>query len=108
MPGSALERGRLVVGSLDLVSGAVRIELGRDPNRRELAIYRVLGVRQLAQAGLTGRYGHRRVGAVVDLLHAASMALVLGLGPSRWRRGALVQLVLAAGFAAGGMALRRS
>jgi hypothetical protein len=72
---------------------------------------RVLGARQLAQAGLGAAAPTPALlaaGAGADALHALSMA-VLALADPRWRRPAVVSGLTAAAFAAGGaLAARRA
>jgi hypothetical protein len=72
---------------------------------------RVLGARQLAQAGLTAAAPTAPLlaaGAGTDALHALSMA-VLALTDRRWRRPAVVSGLTAAAFAAcGALAARRA
>jgi hypothetical protein len=72
---------------------------------------RVLGARQLAQAGLTVAAPTAPLltaGAGTDALHALSMA-VLALADRRWRRPAVVSGLTAAAFAAcGALAARRA
>ncbi len=72
---------------------------------------RVLGARQLAQAGLTAVAPTAPLlaaGAGTDVLHALSMA-VLALADRRWRRPAAVSGLTAAAFAAWGvLAARRA
>jgi hypothetical protein len=71
---------------------------------------RVLGARQLAQALATGAQPTPAVlalGAEVDAAHAASM-LALGLFTRRWRQAALVDALIAAGFATAGAAAARA
>jgi hypothetical protein len=72
---------------------------------------RVLGVRQLAQAGLTAAVPTPALlaaGAGTDALHALSMA-VLAFADRRWRRPAVVSGLTAAAFAAcGALAARRA
>jgi hypothetical protein len=72
---------------------------------------RVLGARQLAQAGLTVAAPTAPLlaaGAGIDALHALSMA-VLAVADRRWRRPAVVSGLTAAAFAAcGALAARRA
>lgn len=72
---------------------------------------RVLGARQLVQAGLSLAAPTAPLlaaGAGTDALHALSMA-VLALADRRWRRPAVVSGLIAASFAAGGgLAARRA
>ena len=70
-----------------------RAELGAEPRAGEIAAYRILGLRHLAQATVGRRTGWRHLGAAVDLAHIASMAVLL-LTP-RYRRAATVQIVFA-------------
>jgi len=79
--------------------------LGRGPRR----IVRLLAVRQLSQALVTGTQSSAAVlilGAEVDVTHAASM-VTLALWSRRWRRAALVDAVIASLFAAVGVATAR-
>lgn len=75
--GQALELARAAYGMCQLVAPALfagRL-LGLELDRRTALVVRVLGGRHVTQAVLTvatGRRGHE-VGAVVDLLHAASL-----------------------------------
>jgi hypothetical protein len=65
---------------------------------------RVLGARQLAQAGLgiaAPTAPLLAAGAGTDTVHALSMA-VLAVADRRWRRPAVVSGLIAAAFAAGG------
>lgn len=84
---------RVAAGTLDLAATRrqAALELGSLPRPSDLAVYRVLGARQVGQAVLTARTGWRALGAVVDLLHLASMVPVL-LASRRWRRAAAVQI----------------
>lgn len=72
---------------------------------------RVLGARQLVQAGLSMAAPTGPVlaaGAGTDAVHALSMA-VLALADRRWRRPAVVSGLTAAAFAVGGaLAARRA
>lgn len=72
-------------------------------------VVRVLGLRHLIEAAVEAPHGRdvRRVGAAVDAIHAAT-ALAFGLLDRRWRRPALADAMVAAGFAAVGcLAWRR-
>lgn len=65
------------------------------------AVLRVLGTRQLAQALVYVAEPARSVrmlGSVTDLMHFASM-LALACADRRWRRAALVDALVAAGYA---------
>lgn len=71
------------------------------------AVARVLGVRHLAQALLATaapRPVVQRGSALVDAVHTGSCLVVAAVSP-RWRRAALVDAVIEAGFA--GVAGRR-
>ena len=70
-----------------------------DPSDVELSFARVLGARQLVQAVEVGRWpcGTGRIGAVVDVLHALSMAALALLSRER-RRPALVSATVAVGL----------
>lgn len=94
---SATDLARVAAGTLDLAATRTQaaIELGSPPRASDLAVYRVLGARQVAQAVLTARTEWRALGAAVDVLHLASMVPVLA-GSTRWRRAAAVQIAFAA------------
>ena len=81
--------------------------LGPDARR----VVRVLGARQLAQAGLCASAPTPpllALGAGVDAAHALSMA-ALALAGRRWRRPAIVSGLIATAFAAAGaLAARRA
>lgn len=77
-------------------------ELGRGPDATERTVYRVLGVRQLVQAGVTALGGSRGLGVAVDVLHAASMVALAAKGPATLRRGAVIQATIATGLAVWG------
>ena len=69
-----------------------------------IAIARVLGARQLIQAAVTAVAPTGPVaglGALVDALHAGTNVGIAALSP-RWRRTALTDAAIAAGFAASG------
>jgi hypothetical protein len=71
---------------------------------------RLLGLRNLAEASLLARHrtrGWALAGAAVDGAHAATMALLAALDSSR-RRVAVRSGLVAAGFAALGLAARGS
>lgn len=73
-------------------------------------VIRTLGVRQLAQAVVTVAAPDTLVlslGAGVDATHAATM-LALVLFSRRWRRAALVEVVIAATLASVGVAAART
>jgi len=91
---AALEAARLRFRPADLLAPGALAPGRAFPD----ALYRVLGVRQVAQALLTGRLVGHRAGAAVDAAHAVSMAVV-ALVSSRYRRAALAQAGLASAFA---------
>jgi len=79
-----------------------------DPCSR--GVTRVLGIRQLSQALLTGTQPGAAVlwlGAEVDAAHAASM-VTLALCSRRWRRAALADAMIATLFALAGATAARS
>lgn len=93
---------------LALPRAMVRLESGRS-GRRGGGIARVLGMRQLLQATATSGPADAAVlalGAELDLAHAASM-VALAVACPRWRRAAVVEAVVATGFAAAGIVLAR-
>ena len=96
---AAIGAARLVFPVLSLPAiNAARLGAG---GRR---VVRVLGVRQVAQAGLTGRTPTRAVlwlGAEVDAAHAASM-VGLAVCSRRYRRAALGDAAVAGTLAAAG------
>lgn len=79
--------------------------LGPDRTPRfAVFVARVLGARQLAQAAVTARArtpGLIRLGAAADALHACTGVAVAVLIP-RWRRTALADAAIAAGFGVAG------
>lgn len=73
-----------------------------------IAVARVLGARQLVQSAVTAAVPTGSVaglGALVDALHAGTNVGLAALSP-RWRRTALTDAVIAAGFAAFGWSCR--
>jgi hypothetical protein len=73
-----------------------------------IAAVRVLGVRHLLQAGASAVLATGSVaglGALVDMAHAGSV-VALAAGSSRWRRAALTDALIEAGFAASGWSNR--
>ena len=72
-------------------------QLGGPLDATTLRVVRVLGARQVTQAGL---------GAGVDALHALSMVPLVAAAP-RWRRPALVSGLTAAAFAVAGILAAR-
>lgn len=93
----AVDVVRFGAGALDLLATRrqAALELGGPPLPVDARVYRILGARQAAQAVVTARTEWRALGALVDLLHLASMVPV-AVASRRWRRAALVQI----GFAA--------
>ncbi|MGH3413936.1 MAG: hypothetical protein ACRDPH_12735 [Marmoricola sp.] len=90
-----LVRPRLVAGRL----------LGRPDDRDASVVVRVLGVRHVVQAVVSGTRPTSpvlAVGAAVDLLHAASMLGVGLVGRDR-RHAAFVDAGIAGGFGAAGL-----
>jgi hypothetical protein len=87
---------RLTAGVLDLTApiAVATLELGHEPSRSDVVVFRVLGTRQVLQAWATAATGWGALGAVVDLAHLASMVPVALLS-RRWRRAALVQIAVA-------------
>ena len=107
---NALYRARILDGlALVLMPAWLRRGAGV-PEGRGVRVARVLGGRQLLQAGIAGSHpGARglRIGAAVDGLHAASMVLV-GAVVTPVRRPALMSAAAAGGFAFAGARLARS
>ncbi len=84
-------------------------QLGGPLDPTTLRVVRVLGARQLAQAGLALAFPAEPLlglGAGVDALHALSM-VPLAVATPRWRRPALVSGLMAAAFAAAGVLAAR-
>lgn len=79
------------------------LPFGVGPVDRRVRIFaRILGIRQLLEAGLLRRHPERRwrlAGAAVDATHAATM-LVVAARDARHRRLALANALVAAAFAA--------
>ncbi|MDQ1513914.1 MAG: hypothetical protein QOC59_1756 [Microbacteriaceae bacterium] len=98
---------RLAAGTADLVmtTAMASAQLGGPPERRDLVIYRVLGTRQVLQAWVTAGSDLRALGAVVDLLHVATMLPVVLLS-RRWRRAAALQAGFSAALAVAGLRAR--
>jgi hypothetical protein len=89
---------------------ASRLLAVRPLDRGSRGVIRVLGIRQLSQALVTGTQPSAAVllvGAEVDAAHAASM-ITLALCSRRWRRAALVDAMIASLFALAGAAAARS
>jgi hypothetical protein len=71
-------------------------------------VLRVLGARHLAQAAVSGVAASESLaalGAVVDTLHSGS-CVGLAAASGRWRRAALLDAAVEAGFAAAGWSCR--
>ena len=84
-------------------------QLGGPLDAATLRVVRVLGARQVTQAGLALAFPAEPLlglGAGVDALHALSM-VPLALATPRWRRPALVSGLMAAAFAAAGVLVAR-
>jgi hypothetical protein len=92
-----------------LVPGRVLRIGGRPPiPEAAIAVARVLGARQLAQSAVTAVAPTGSVaglGALLDALHAGTNIGIAVLSP-RWRRTALTDALIAAGFAASGWTCR--
>lgn len=69
--------------------------LGRPAGGWDAAVVRVLGVRQAVQGAAVSRTGWHALSTLVDLLHAASMLLLLAVSPRRWGRFAATQALTA-------------
>lgn len=111
MRATPLELVRAALGAADALA-TVRVgelEFGRRPSADELAVLRFLGWRQVAQAALTAVAGGRRLGVVVDAMHAASMIALAIWGPAALRRAAVSESAIACALAIwGGSIVRRS
>ena len=84
-------------------------QLGGPLDPATLRVVRVLGARQVTQAGLALAFPAEPLlglGVGVDALHALSM-VPLALATPRWRRPALVSGLMAAAFAAAGVLAAR-
>ena len=112
-------RAETVLATLRAGYGAVQLagpgysaeqQLGGPLDPATLRVVRVLGARQVVQAGLALAFPAESLlalGVGVDALHALSMVPVVAAAP-RWRRPALVSGLTAAAFAAAGaLAARR-
>ncbi|WIB60370.1 hypothetical protein DEJ13_00665 [Curtobacterium sp. MCLR17_007] len=96
---TVVEGARAVLGALHL------IRAGSDP--ATATFHRVLGVRQLVQAGVLSRAGSgdaHTLGAAVDATHAVTMLPLMFVG-RRWRRVAVGQFVIALALAIAEVAL---
>jgi hypothetical protein len=87
------------------VPGRVIDSVGGPADTATLIVVRVLGLRHLVQSALCGADDRRRKGAVVDLVHALSMA-ALAAGARRHRRLAATDACVALAFAGSGLRLR--
>ena len=110
-PESVLAAVRAGYGSVQLAVPGWSAEqlLGGPMDPAGRRVVRVLGARQVAQAGLAVSFPDEPLlglGAGVDAAHALSMA-ALALTGSRWRRPALVSGLIAIAFAAAGMLAAR-
>ena len=92
---------RICWGMLLLISPGTVLRLfgGADQGVTPRRVMRVLGARHVAQAGTEWAFGGRarQIGTVVDLLHAATSAGLALIDP-RWRRAALSDTAVTAGF----------
>ena len=110
-PESVLAAVRAGYGSVQLAVPGWSAEqlLGGPMDPAGRRVVRMLGARQVAQAGLAVSFPDEPLlglGAGVDAAHALSMA-ALALTGSRWRRPALVSGLIAIAFAAAGMLAAR-
>jgi hypothetical protein len=99
-------------GALLVVPGPViRLVAGRPAGSRARTVARVLGARHLLQAALTTAAApggpSLRIGAAVDLVHAASMA-ALALADRQVRRLTLSDALIESTFAAAGASAARA
>jgi hypothetical protein len=111
-------RAETLVASVRAGYGAVQLavpawsaeqRLGGPLDPATVRVVRVLGARQLTQAGLALAFPAEPLlglGVGVDVLHALSMVPVAAAVP-RWRRPALVSGLMAAAFAAAGVLAAR-
>ena len=117
-------RAETVLATLRAGYGAVQLavpgysaeqRLGGPLDPATLRVVRVLGARQVVQAGLAQFWLARSfpadpllgLGVAVDALHALSMIPVAAAAP-RWRRPALVSGLMAAAFAVAGLLAARA
>ncbi|HUB70993.1 MAG TPA: hypothetical protein VL984_11275 [Acidimicrobiales bacterium] len=86
----------------------VIVLLGGEDTRQSRFVGRILGARHLVQgvAEVALWPKGRRIGSLVDSLHAASAAAFAGRDP-HWRRAAVTDAGIAASFAVAGAAVRR-
>lgn len=87
--------------TLVAMPGRIVTAVGGDNDPRSRTVVRILGARHVLQAVVEAGAGPRlrRLGSVVDVLHALS-ALGLAGVDRRWRRPALLDAAVASGFAA--------
>lgn len=85
-------------------TGLDALEGSDDTTEPARAVIRILGARHLAELALELRHGPawRRAGGVVDAIHAVTALGFAGLD-HRWRRAAVTDAVVAAGFAVVGL-----
>jgi hypothetical protein len=105
----ALVRGSYGVLLVSMPGSLIRLAGGSAGNPRARAVARLLGARHLTQAALAAvgpSPALLALGAEVDLLHSASM-MALGGADAPSRRIALIDGVVAAAFAANGIAAAR-
>jgi hypothetical protein len=105
----ALVRGSYGVLLVSVPGSLIRLAGGSAGNPRARAVARLLGVRHLTQAALAAvgpSPALLALGAEVDLLHSASM-MALGGADAPSRRIAFIDGVVAAAFAADGIAAAR-
>jgi hypothetical protein len=108
---SALPALRGVYGGVLLLASdrMIRLGTGRPAEPRTRLVVRLLGVRHVAQAVVTGvRPGPLPIalGAEVDVVHAASMLGVAAVARSQ-RRSGVVDAAVASAFAVAGAAVAR-
>jgi hypothetical protein len=94
-------------GALVAAPARIVVLLGGADTPASRAVERTLGARHLVQAGveLAAWPAGRRLGVVVDGLHAASGVGWAGVD-ARWRRPALLDAAITSAFALAGVALR--
>jgi len=102
---------RAACGAVQLAAPAYSAEqlLGGPLDATTQRVVRVLGARQLAQAGLAVSFPAGPLlglGVAVDAMHALSMVALAASRP-RWRRPALISAAMAAAFAATGVLAAR-
>lgn len=82
------------------VPGAVIRSVGGIDETASRRVVRVLASRHLVQAAIEARLGPAvlRKGAAIDVSHACT-GIMFGIADRRWRRPALIDAAIAAGFA---------